>query len=124
MTYSVIKSKVCSYIAGVKCNNHIHIALIKLTLGYIVNIKLKVTVAVSFSNLVAVFHYVFLKVVTDYLRLYLFDFGEVVIHNKGEVGFTATEIENCNFVFIKLSESIVNYFNKAVYLLEFGLLFV
>ena len=117
MTYCVMKSKVCCDIAGVKGDYHINVTLEKLSLCDIVDIKLKVFIAVLLCRFVAVTDYILLEVIADNRCLYASYHSKIVINDKGKIAFSAAEIEYCYTVLTELAEGIVNNFNKAVYLL-------
>ena len=114
----VVQGVVCSGIAGMKGNNHIHV-VIRGVIGDIADLKPEGGVAVLLSGLVALLNDVRFQVQADDVHGQVPDLREIVIENEGEVGLAAAEVDDaeglvCGIVLIL----IVDDFQEPVDLAE------
>ena len=81
-------------VAGVQGDYHVCLPGENAVARHVVDKKLKVFIAVSFCNCVAVFNNVLFEVEADNVRLDVLDFREVIIDNEREIRLSAAEVKN------------------------------
>ena len=110
----IVKGIIRGSIAGMKGDDHVHI-LCRGILGDIADLEPEGGIAVLPRRLVAFLNDVRFQVQADDFHVQVTNFGEIVVKDEGQVGLSATEIDDAeglvrNIVFIL----IINDFQEAV----------
>ena len=64
-------------------------------------------------------YHVGFQIVAGNMHALLFQNGKIVVNEKGQIAFSAAEIQNGNLVLIKIRESVIYHLDEAVNLTEF-----
>ena len=106
-------------IAGVEGHHHIYL-IHSLIPGNIPLQELQLFITVFFRQPVAIFNYIGLQVQPDHPHIQPLLHLQIVVHGKGEIGFSAAEINDGQLpVPGQLGQHVLDEFQEAVYLTEF-----
>ena len=113
----VVQRKVRGHIAGVKSHDHVDVPVCQHIPGHIRSYEFQSGVAVLPGDLPAALHHIFLDVIADDGGIHLPLNGEVIVEDKGQIGFTAAKIQNGDVVFPVILKGVIDELNEAVDLL-------
>ena len=117
--HRLFQSEIRCRIAGVESHHHIHLVH-ALVGGDVPGIEGQLFVAVFYGQAIAFFYHVFFQIQPDDPHRVSFQFLQIIIHGKGQIGLSAAEIQDHRLPgTVQPRQDILNEFQEPVDLAEF-----